>query len=134
MRLILHHPHVAARSCFTCKTYIHDDSPTRMGEIVMLAGKPVPRIADQNPPCRWCPKIPKGAEPVPENAEELSERNWLAYQHYLECKAVGKFPGDSMVRRNAMLIRQVEDSARRMQDLSANVREILAFVVGSKRS
>ena len=96
-------------------------------------GEKVPRIAGQPTPCRFCPKIPKGQEPKPENAVELTMRNWQAYQHYLECKAVGAFPDDPIVRRNAMLIRQVEDSARRMESLTANVREILtAFVVGKR--
>ena len=34
-----------------------------------------------------------------------------AYIHYLECKAVGNFPDDPIVRRNARLIQQVVDHA-----------------------
>lgn len=104
-----------------------------MGLPVLRGGQKVPRIKGQKTPCKWCPKIPKGKDPIPENAVELSPHNWRAYQHYLECKAVGQFPDDPIVRRNAMLIRQVEESARRMENLASNVREILAaFVVGKR--
>jgi hypothetical protein len=44
---------------------------------------------------------------------DLSDRNWAAWQHYQQCKAVGQFPHDAVVRRNAGLIRQVEDQAAR---------------------
>ena len=40
----------------------------------------------------------------------MSPWNELAYTHYLECKAVGSFPDDPIVRRNASLIRSVEDA------------------------
>lgn len=33
------------------------------------------------------------------------------YDHYRECKAVGVFPDDAVVRRNAAAIRDVEDVA-----------------------
>lgn len=132
MSLILINPHVASRSCEDCKKWLYDDRPDRMAlKPVERAGERVPRIRGQLPQCKWCPKIPKGTDPIPENAVELSPRNWAVYQHYLQCKAVGAFPDDAIVRRNAMLIRQVEDAARRNESLAANVREILtAFVVG----
>ena len=46
---------------------------------------------------------------------ELSARNWQAYQHYMEHKAVGRFPDDAIVRHNAGLIRMVEDSVSRQE-------------------
>ena len=49
----------------------------------------------------------------PNPAAELSAWNWQAYEHYCECKAVGQFPDDAIVRRNAGLIRMVEDSVAR---------------------
>jgi len=33
------------------------------------------------------------------------------YRHYRECKAVGSFPDDPVVRRNAAAIRDVEEVA-----------------------
>ena len=39
--------------------------------------------------------------------------NQQAYHHYLECKAVGRFPEDAIVTRNAGLIRQAEEIADR---------------------
>lgn len=43
-------------------------------------------------------------------AQELSERNLLALQHYQRCKAVGQFPDDALVRRNAAIIAGVFQS------------------------
>jgi hypothetical protein len=124
VRLILSHPHVAARSCEDCKKWYYEDSPTRMALEVFTRGKDeegrplrVERIAGQEPRCAWCPKVPRDVvDPCPEAAVELSEKNWRAYQHYLECRAVGEWPtGDAIVRRNAMLIRGVEESAARAE-------------------
>jgi hypothetical protein len=43
----------------------------------------------------------------------LSAANLLAYEHYRTCRAVGAFPDDPIVRQNALLIRDVEDSLER---------------------
>lgn len=64
------------------------------------------------PPCKTCPKIPKGDEPFPHNAQELSDKNWKAYQHWRECRAVGNFPDDAIVRRNAAIIQAIHDEHR----------------------
>jgi hypothetical protein len=56
-----------------------------------------------------CEKIPHGEVKVRANAVELSERNFLAYQHYLECRATGSFPDDAIVRRNARVLRSIMD-------------------------
>ena len=64
-------------------------------------------------PCFKCPKIPQGVERVATNAIEPSDRSWQAYQHYRECRAVGAFPNDAICRRNAAIIRAVEDSYER---------------------
>lgn len=73
-------------------------------------GERIERITATTP-CHKCPKIPRGEKPCPANAVELSERSWQAYWHYLECKAVGQWPDDPIVRRNARIIRGVEDRA-----------------------
>lgn len=45
----------------------------------------------------------------------MTEQNWQAYEHYRECRAVGQFPDDPIVRRNAATIRQIEDAYDRQQ-------------------
>jgi hypothetical protein len=66
------------------------------------------------PPCSYCPKQPLDVPErgrCPATAVELSAKNWRAYQHYLECAAVGQFPDDAIVRRNAAIIRRIEKDA-----------------------
>lgn len=64
------------------------------------------------PPCDRCPKVPDDAPAKHwDYAVELSQRNERVYRHYLECKAVGSFPDDPIVRRHAGIIRRVEDAA-----------------------
>ena len=43
----------------------------------------------------------------------LSAENRQCYRHYLECKAVGDFPKDWTVRRNAAIIRRIEEDVER---------------------
>lgn len=77
-------------------------------------GKIVLRIIGQRPRCEFCPKIPPDRPKVPEEAVELSERNWRAYRHYRECVSMGTFDPwslDPIVRRNAMRIREIEEKA-----------------------
>lgn len=104
MRLLLLHPEVATRDCGRCQKWLYDE---KTGQITQRAGKNVERPAGTFPPCRSLTGCPKG---TPENQRSLSQKNERAYQHYLECKAVGSFPNDPIVRRNAALIRAVEDS------------------------
>lgn len=75
----------------------------------------MPRPKGLPTPCRFCPKIPPKARPSPENGEELTPENWAAYRHYLECKAIGVFPADAIVRRNAGIIRDLEDHYDRIE-------------------
>lgn len=111
MRLILLRPDVAVRSCEDCSKYLYKDSPTRFGEVSERMGIKTLRMAGQDPPCRWCPKIPDGEPKIRSSAVELSDRNWQAFRHYRECRAVGRFPDDPIVSRNAGVIRQIQDDA-----------------------
>ena len=91
-------------------------------------GLPVARPAGQPTPCWHCPKIPEDAPArTAAYATDLTERNQAAYLHYLACKAVGRFPEDDIVRRNARLIRAAEDAigAARL----ARVEELLRFLL-----
>lgn len=118
--LLLAHPEVSGRSCADCRQWCYQDSAERLsGKKMLLAnGQPMPRVVADSMPCRICPKIPRssvpaGQQPGPHHAVELTPQNLQAYWHYLECKAVGCFPADPIVRRNAALIRLVEDDLDR---------------------
>ena len=121
MWLLLVHPELP--TCENCKEYVYDATwkPT------LIAGQVhAKRPPGTSTPCPICPKIPHGATPKPENAIELSDKNWAAYRHYRECKAVGSFPvEDAIVRRNADLIRQAEESHERTQGQAGVVRAVL---------
>jgi hypothetical protein len=114
------------RSCAVCQQFMHEDGRGVMGEIATRGGKPIPRVPGTKTPCAICPKIPPGAEPRPENAADLTGRPAAAYQHYLECKAVGDFPNDPIVRHTAVLIRQAEESCER-----ADARRLALTVIGN---
>jgi hypothetical protein len=78
--------------------------------------------------------VPRGARgPRPAEAVELSDRNWLAWQHYRECRAIGRFPDDPIVRRNAAIIRDVEDEFAR-GEYAGKIDLLLAMILkGSGR-
>lgn len=104
MRLVLLHPQVAYRDCDHCQKYIYDEST---GDVVLnRLDEPRERDAGCPPLCRTKKGCPKG---TPENPQSLTPENEMAYQHYRECRAVGEFPDDPVVRRNAAFIRSVED-------------------------
>lgn len=121
VRLVLLRPDASSRDCGECVRWMHRDSPEHMGpRLERPAGVPVPRghRPGSGPPCRYCPKQPHGVPPAARcraTAEELSDKNWAAYAHYLECRATGQFPADAIVSRNAALIRGAEDAAARME-------------------
>ena len=78
----------------------------------MGSGIRMTRDAADRPPCETCPKIPKGRLAHPSSAVELSDKNLMAYRHYKECKAVGQFPDDAIVRRNAAIISDIVEDYR----------------------
>lgn len=103
VRLLLLHPEVAMRDCQHCQKWLYDE---KTGRVEQRAGKDVLRPGTPTP-CRFPKGCPKG---TPEKQLSLTPKNEMAYQHYKECKAVGAFPDDPIVRRNAAMIRAVEDS------------------------
>jgi hypothetical protein len=119
VRVLLFHPEWS-RSCVDCATWLYDDS----GAVTKRCGVPNRRPKGAATPCHKCPKIPDGEVAVRENAIELSEKNMQAYRHYLECRAVGEFPDDPIVRRNARILRQIHDEAeqRPLYNLMAMLR------------
>lgn len=64
------------------------------------------------PMCRRKEGCPKG---TPENPNSLSPENERCYEHFRECKAVGQFPDDPIVRRNAAVIQEILDKYERDQ-------------------
>lgn len=110
MLLILTAPRIAARDCSHCQKYQYEEAGPKAGEVATLDGKPLFRRGPT--PCRQPQGCPKG---TPEAPKTLSRRNWIAYNAYLEYKAVGQFPDDPIVRRNAGIIRQVEDQVARTE-------------------
>lgn len=121
MRLLLLHPAVANRSCDDCRKYLYHDKPGQFGDAVTRGGRPVRRPLNTLPPCAYCPKQPPTVperDRTPLTAEDLSEKNWQAYQHYGECKAVGEFPDDDIVRRNAAIVARAEKAADQITQLN----------------
>lgn len=123
LRVLLLEPEIAARSCEDCQRFLyHDRGPNDFGPRVERSGKPVLRLPKQKTPCAWCPKIVPGDPPEPASAQELTARNRSAYLHYLECKATGQFPADAIARRNAALIKRVEDDAEEVRGTLTQLR------------
>lgn len=126
MWLLLEHPQIAARDCQHCLAWQYDEATGRVQH--WPDGRPMKRLTLA--PCRFKEKLiaekcppdsptmkkagcPKG---TPEESCELSPENRHAYEHYVQCKAVGRFPADEIVERNAGIIRSVEDQhARKVQ-------------------
>lgn len=103
--MILLHPHIAFRNCEHCLQYEFNEES---GTVVEFNGKPIVRHPKNPPMCKTPQGCPKGS---PEKPNTLSGENKRAYIHYLECKAVGSFPDDPIVRMNARLIQSVLDQA-----------------------
>jgi hypothetical protein len=108
-------PQVAFRNCEHCQMYVYDESTGRAYENPPRSGRLVVRPPGTAPPCR-IPGVgcPKG---TPENPRGLNEANRAAWRFDRECRAVGHFPDDPLVRRNAALIRQVEEELERRERL-----------------
>jgi len=111
------HPDWAAVDCRTCLRFVLD----KHGDMTYRGKVPQRRPKESWPPCHECPKVPaairkkvtQGYRPGYWDATELSERNRAAWHHYQECAAVGEFPDDPIVRRNAALLRNLEAEAER---------------------
>lgn len=76
------------------------------------SGEPIKRELPKTLPCRKDPisGCPKGTA---EKSIELNEQGKQIWRHYQECKAIGKFPDDPIVRRNARVISEIEHAADR---------------------
>ena len=106
-------PQVAFRNCEHCQMYVYDEATGRPYENPPRSGGLVVRPPGTFPPCRIAGVgCPKG---TPENPLGLSAANQTAWRHDRECRATGQFPDDPLVRRNAAIIREVEEAFERRQ-------------------
>ena len=104
-------PQFAKRSCESCKKWWWDDETH---SIYKRGGLPILRPTEQVLLCQTAAGCPKG---TPEKQRTLTERNRAAYEHYKDCKAIGVFPDDAIVARNARII---ETAIQRGQYLKQN--------------
>lgn len=108
---MLRYPELSQRSCDFCLKFCFDEDTG----LVMLGRdkQPLPRHFGCPPACKTQKGCPKG---TPEKPLTLLPENQRAYEHYQECRAVGQFPDDPTVRRNAAIIRRVEDEYERWRE------------------
>lgn len=116
-------------SCRICEEYeTTPDFFVSLGR----SGKAVPRLKQLGPsflapcrdPARGCPKG------CPENPNSLTPENELCWEHFRECDAVGRFPDDPVVARNAAVIREVlrECEADRTKEFREKVSKYLEVI------
>jgi hypothetical protein len=100
LELLRDHYTLYHRPCTECQKWWYREDGTLARRTP--AGPPLPRLEHAVIPCRTV-GCPKG---TPEAPRTLDAANRLAYQHFLRCDAIGRFPDDALVARNATLIRR----------------------------
>lgn len=90
-------PLLAKKTCDVCRTYWLTES----GEYTYEGSERLLRPAGSNVPCE-CPSGCIVGHYKKQN--RLSPENCRAFDHYMECHAVGEFPPDPIVKRNAAII------------------------------
>jgi len=97
-------------------------------------GLPLLRPKGVVTPCNKCPKIPKSApHRTREYAEEMTDKNYQAFKFHRECKAVGNFPDDPLVKRHAEIIEGIVEAIKdsKLNQLIGSVS--LAAAMGGQR-
>ncbi len=74
------------------------------------AGLPVLRPRGVITPCWKCPKLAHTDDKRRANAHDPTPRSRRAIRHFMECRAVGSFPPDPIVKMCAGVIDDVERS------------------------
>jgi hypothetical protein len=120
--LELFHPEISQRSCEDCRKYVFDDSADRDGRWTFKAApktfkrtgdKPIERAAGERTPCeKQLGACPKGHWTKPLMMSRKNRMAWIAYKRW---KAVGNFPDDPIVARNAAIIADLEEQRRRVE-------------------
>jgi hypothetical protein len=121
--LILHHSEVAYRDCEMCQQWLYEESGARA--VRPGANEPIRRPPGVSTACRTPQGCPKG---TPQSQQSLTPQNHKCYEHYMKCKAIGRFPDDPLVARHAGLIRELEEAADRMGQ--EQLRQLLAASLG----
>lgn len=115
MQLDILHPEVASRDCEHCQKYLYNEE-TGQPVVQETTGELVLRLKQQPPPCRVppgrkrAPGCPKG---TPEKPNALTAKNRAALRYHLKCEALGRFPRDGIVERNAGLIALARDICKK---------------------
>jgi len=124
------------RTCERCEKYQYDDRQGEMGPPTMLEnGEQMKRPEGAKPPCFQCPKVPPSApERTRQYAIDPTEKSRRAIAHYQQCKALGRFPLDMIVERNAGLIAPIEEAARLAQAKDAAGLIAMLLASGGKRA
>lgn len=134
MRLILLHPGAARIDCEECKKFVFnldtgEKETYRSGPTRELL--PVERLPSVPTPCNKCPKqSPEKAKEI-----ELTEKNWAAFAHYQQCKAVGLTEAerrDPIVRRNFALMDRLT-AERDRRDQATGMAEALLAVLTQRK-
>lgn len=92
--------------------------------------EPVLRASGNPPPCRRPEGCPKG---TPEKPNTLTQDNWRCFEFVKGCQLTGRWPEDSIVIRNALIIAEIEDEARQRQQqdsMAAAFMQALALMRG----
>ena len=103
-------PSVANRDCKDCRKWWYDEET---GKVTKKGGKPLLRPSHLPLLCDTPAGCPKGSPEVPLG---FSIKNKTAFRHFSECEAVGQFPDDPIVRKNAMIIKKAMLHGRRQSN------------------
>lgn len=120
-------PLVAFRDCGHCKKWLYEE---KTGKVAQRNGVDVPR-GNVPTPCDM-PKM-GCAKGHYDKQKTLNQRNRMAYQHYKECSAVGQFPDDSVVRRNAAIIRELEANYERDESYRMMSHVAMVSMLGGRK-
>ena len=99
LELELTNPRLARRSCDECKKWWYSEQTG----LVLLNGDGA-KLERFGPTLCQTTGCAKG---TPDQQKCLNKANKWAWRHFRDCDAVGQFPDDPIVRRNAAMIRQV---------------------------
>jgi hypothetical protein len=105
----------------------------KTGEKATRLNLPVLRPPGTPTPCHSCPKIPLKAQKERRSAVEVTDRAVAVWRHYRECRAVGVFPDDPIVRWNAVACRAAEQALERHAADSRHAELMLAVTTALVR-
>lgn len=96
--LELTNPRLARRDCVACKRDWYNEDTG----LPILGSDNLPMLRDGPTLC----ETSGCAKGTPENQKSLNRANRWAWRHFQDCDAIGVFPDDPIVKRNAATIRR----------------------------